>query len=875
MGEVYKARDTRLDRIVAIKVLPAHVSSNPDLRARFEREARALSGFQHPHICSLYDVGRQEDPGGSVDFLVMEYLEGDTLAARLARGALPTPELLRIAIAVADALDKAHRQGVVHRDLKPGNIILTKGGAKLLDFGLAKERRAGLAVDSMTAMPTQAQPLTAQGTIVGTFQYMAPEQIEGAEADARADIFSFGTVLYEMATGRCPFEGKTQASVIAAILAAEPPPITALRPAAPAALDRVIRTCLAKDPDERFQSAHDLLLQLRFIAADSSTPAAAAVAGRRGRLRGDPRLAWGVAALSSILAVAAGFMLMRAPGPAPQPVLRAVILPPEKVALDVTGDFAGPAVISPDGRQVAFVARADGIKSIWVRPLDTSAAHRLDDTEGASFPFWSADSRQIGFFAEGKVRRTPAAGGPTAIVTDAPNARGGSWSKDNVIVFSPDYQGGLLRVPASGGAAVPATRIDSHKHSTHRWPFFLPDGRHFLYLATNHAGGDPQSNGIYLASIDGDEPRFVMPCVSNAVYANGRILFHAQTALMAQPFDLAGGRLLGEPTALVDGVQFDPGVWRMVASVSETGTMVYIRGSAVLGSELAWFDRNGKEVGSRLPRDSYRDPSISPDGRKLAVALGDPLRTIWIIDLAQGTRARLTFDTAIHINPAWSPDGRSVAYTSGTQPGASIHRKGVDGTKPDELLVEEKDATLQWPAFSPDGKLLVYLRATGPSGNGVYAMPLTGERTPRVVVPSPSAQTLLNYPRVSPDGRWLAYSSNESGRSQVYVTSFPGGSGKWQVSSVSGDMPAWRRDGKEIYFVSGSELQAANVNAAGSQFNPGTPRTLARLGNAIANGRIFDAMPDGSRFIAPIVPTDTASPMHLLVNWPAELEAKR
>src|SRR3989441_1162284 len=407
MGEVYKARDTRLDRIVAIKVLPAHVSSNPDLRARFEREARALSGFQHPHICSLYDVGRQEDPGGSVDFLVMEYLEGDTLAARLERGALPTPELLRIAIAVADALDKAHRQGVVHRDLKPGNIILTKGGAKPLDFGLAKERRGAVAIDSMTAMPTEAKPLTAQGTIVGTFQYMAPEQIEGAEADARADIFAFGTVLYEMATGRCPFERKTQASVIAAIP-----------------------------------------------------------------------------------------MLMRAPVPVPQQVLRAVSPQPEKVALDVTGDFAGPAVISPDGTQVAFVARAYGIKSIWVRPLDAMAVHRLDDTEGSSFPFWSADSRQIGFFAEGKVKRVPAAGGPTAIVTNAPNARGGTWSKDNVIVFSPDYQGGLLRVPASGGAAVPVTTIDSHKHSTHRWPFFLPDGRHFLYLATNHAGGDPQANEI-------------------------------------------------------------------------------------------------------------------------------------------------------------------------------------------------------------------------------------------------------------------------------------------------------------------------------------------------------------------------------------------
>ncbi|HYS03658.1 MAG TPA: protein kinase [Candidatus Dormibacteraeota bacterium] len=875
MGEVYKARDTRLDRIVAIKVLPAHVSSNPDLRARFEREARALSGFQHPHICSLYDVGRQEDPGGSVDFLVMEYLEGDTLAARLARGALPTPEMLRIAIAVADALDKAHRQGVVHRDLKPGNIILTKGGAKLLDFGLAKERRAGLAVDSMTARPTQAQPLTAQGTIVGTFQYMAPEQIEGAEADARADIFSFGTVLYEMATGRCPFEGKTQASVIAAILAAEPQPITTLRPTAPAALDRVIRTCLAKDPDERFQSAHDLLLQLRFIAADSSAPAAAAVAGRRGRLWGNPRIAWSVAALSSFLAVGTISMLMRAPGPAPQPVLRAVILPPEKVALDVTGDFAGPAVISPDGTQVAFVARAEGIKSIWVRPLNALAAHRLDDTEAASFPFWSADSRQIGFFAEGKLKRVPAAGGPTAIVATAPNARGGTWSKDNIIVFSPDYQGGLLRVPASGGAAVPVTAIDSHKHSTHRWPFFLPDGRHFLYLATNHAGGDPEANGIYFASIDGGEPRFLMPCVSNAVYANGQLLFHAQTALMAQPFDPGSGRFLGDPGALVDGVQFDPGIWRMVSSVSETGTMVYMRGSAVLGSELAWFDRTGKEVGSRLPRDSYRDPTVSPDGRKLAVALGDPLRTIWIIDLAQGTRARLTFDTAVHINPAWSPDGRYVAFTSGATPGASIHRKGVDGTTPDELLVEEKDATLQAPAFSPDGKYLVYLRATGPSGNGIYAMPLAGDRTPRVVVPSPSAQAVLSYPRVSPDGRWLAYGSSESGRSQLYVTSFPSGSGKWQVSITGGDMGAWRRDGREIYFTGGSELQAADVTAVGGQFNPGPPRTIAHLGNAIANGRIFDAMPDGSRFIAPIVPTDAASLMHLLVNWPVELEAKK
>src|SRR5262245_46027574 len=541
----------------------------------------------------------------------------------------------------------------------------------------------------------------------------------------------------------------------------------------------------------------------------------------------------------------------------------------------MTGDFAGPPLISPDGTQVAFVARADGIKSLWVRPLNALAAHRLDDTEGASFPFWSADSRQIGFFAEGKLRRIPTSGGPTAIVADAPNARGGTWSRDNVIIFAPDYQSGLRRVPAAGGAATLATEMDSHKHSTHRWPFFLPDGKHFLFLATNHAGGDPRENGIYYASIGGGEPRLLVTCDSNALFANGQILYHAQTALMAQPFDPGSGALLGDPTALIDGVQFDTGVWRAVASVSETGGMVYVRGSAVLGAELAWIDRAGKEIGTRLPRDSYRDPSVSPDGKKIAVAIGDPLRTIWIIDLVQGTRARLTFDTAIHVNPSWSPDGRSVAYTSGIAPTASIHRKAIDGSTPDELLVEERDVTLQAPTFSPDGKFLVYLRATGPSGNGICAMPRSGERTPPVIVPSPSPQTLLNYPRVSPDGRWLAYSSNESGRSQLYVTSFPSGAGKWQVSGVAGDMPAWRKDGREIYFVSASELQAVEVSSVTNQFAFGTPRTIAHLGNAIAAGRVFDVMPDGSRFIAPIVPTDSASPIQLLLNWPAELEAKK
>ncbi len=870
MGEVYKARDTRLERTVAIKVLPSHVAANPELRARFEREARALSGFQHPHICSLYDVGREETPEGGVDYLVMEYLEGETLATRIDRGALPTPEILRIGMAVAEALDKAHRQGVVHRDLKPGNIILTRGGAKLLDFGLAKERREAVAATVVTSLPTRVQPLTAQGTIVGTFQYMAPEQIEGAEADARADIFSFGCVLYEMATGRRPFEGKTQTSLIAAILAAEPPAVASIRPTTPLALDHIIRTCLAKDPDERFQSAHDLLLALRFIAADSSG-SAAAIGRTPARAPRGAWIAWAVATLVTV--VAAGAVAWRLSTPAPsQPVVRAVLLPPEKVALDITGDFAGPAVISPDGTQIAFVARSEGIKSIWVRSLDALAPRRLDDTAGASFPFWSADSRQIGYFAEGKLRRIPAGGGPTAVVADAPNPRGGAWSRDNVIVFAPDFQGGLSMVPAAGGVVSPATHLEPQKHSTHRWPTFLPDAKHFVYLATNHAGGDPQANGLYFGSIDGGEPRIIVPCDSNGLFAGGRLLYHSQTALMTQPFDPDAGKLVGDPAPLIDGVQYDAGTWRMVASASETGTMVYVRGSAILGAELAWIGRDGREAGPRMARDSYRDPAVSPDGKKLAVAIGDPLRTIWILDLVQGTRTRLTFDTTIHISPAWSPDGRYIVYTTGTSPVASLHRKSVDGSTADELLAKEEGANLSVPSFSPDGERLVYVRSTGPSGNSIVVMPIQGDRVPKVIVPTPSAQATLNYPRVSPDGRWLAYSSNETGRPQVYVTSFPTGAGKWLVSEQTGDIPAWRKDGKEIYFASDSSLMVANVTAVGGQFSVGPPRVLAQLGNAIASGRVYDAMPDGTRFVAPIVSSDSAAPIHLLINWPATLK---
>ena len=870
MGEVFKARDTRLDRTVAIKVLPEEVSSQPELKARFEREAKALSSFQHPHICTLYDVGEQD----GVAYLVMEYLEGETLATRLERGPLPTEQVLRIGIDIASALDKAHRQGVIHRDLKPGNIILTKGGAKLLDFGLAKEKKSAMAANAMTAMVTQTQPLTSQGTIVGTFQYMAPEQVEGAEADARSDIFAFGAVLYEMATGQRAFSGKTQASVIAAILASEPKPITQLVPTSPAQLDHVIRICLAKDPDERFQSAHDLLIQLRFIANETATSssAAASLALPKKKWWRDARIAWAAAALLTLVAV--GLTIGITQLEQPKPVVRSVILAPQKLTLDITGDFAGPAVISPDGSQVAFVGHGEGGKAIYLRPLNALEAHRLDGTDGAAWPFWSPDGKHLGFFADGKLKRIPTAGGPTTVLADATNARGGSWSKDNVIVFAPEFRSGLVKVSASGGATSTVRELDEPVHTTLRWPFFLPDGKHLLYLATAHSGGDPQKNGVYWMALDGKDDHIVVPSDSAAMYANGKLLFHSQNALMAQSFDPGSGKLSGDPVTLIDGVQYDSGVWRIVASVSNNGIMAYHLGNAVLGVELAWFDRTGKELGGRLPRDSYRDPAISPDGKRLAVSLGDPLRTIWIIDLASGTKSRLTFDNIVHIEPAWSADGKYVAYTNGLGNLAVVHWKRADGSTPDESLVEAKDASFGTASFSPDGKYAAFYRATGPTGNAIYGMSLSDHKLFQVV--APTTQVQLSNPQISPDGHWMSYESSEGGRPQVYVTSFPGGTGKWQISANGGTQGAWRRDGKEMYFFStDGSIYAVPVSTVGTQFNPGQPQPLFRPGAIVTSGLVFTPSPDGQRFLVPTPAVDTSAPIQLLQNWPAELESKK
>src|SRR6202167_1974299 len=641
MGEVYRAKDTRLDRTVAIKVLPAHLSSDPELKQRMEREAKAISALQHSNICTLYDIGSQD----GIDFLIMEYLEGQTLAERLKRGPLPRDQVLKIGMEIAQALEKAHQRGIIHRDLKPANIMLTKAGAKLMDFDLAKPKVSigSQAVSNFTpstptmnlaSLTSASSPLTQKGSIVGTFQYMAPELLQGAEADARSDLFSFGCVLYEMLTGRRAFEAKSQLSVFSSILEKDPEPISASQPLAPPMLDRVVRACLAKDAADRIQSAHDVAMDLRWIA-DSTT--AESAPGEATKSSPQFNKSWAAATVELLLAfiVVDGFARQHWAKSSTESVvsLHAEIPPPDKFSLDTTGDAGGMPVLSPQGDKLAFVAHSGETKLLWVRSLSSDSGQALEGTAGAAHPFWSPDGRNIGFIAGGKVMRIAATGGPIATVADAPNSRGGSWSANDVIVVAPDFVGPLAKVNAQGGAAEPATIMDRTRHTTHRWPWFLPDGKHFIFLATSHTGGDPKQNGIYFGSIDSTEARLVLATDSAAQYASGYLLHRANTALVAQPFDPTHGTLSASPIPLVNNLRDDVGVWRSLSSVSQNGLMVYQLGSTDSAkSHLVMFDRSGKTLADYDPQENttanvralvgVRDVRLSPDNKRVAFASG-------------------------------------------------------------------------------------------------------------------------------------------------------------------------------------------------------------------------------------------------------------
>ena len=871
MGEVYRARDTRLDREVAIKILPSHLSENAEARQRFEREARTISSLNHPNVCTLYDVGKQD----CVDFLVMEYLEGETLADRLRKGPLSIDQVFRHGIEICDGLDKAHRNGVVHRDLKPGNIMLTKTGAKLMDFGLAKASvisspGSSVSLTVTLSTPVASHPLTAQGAVVGTFQYMSPEQVEGKEADPRSDIFALGAVLYEMATAKRAFEGRTAASAMAAVLERDPAPMSSVQPMTPPAFERLVKICLAKDPDERWQTAHDVKLQLKELAQAGSQPASQSsgspmLAPPTRRAHFSSRILTAALAIVALAALVAAYLASHRP----LQVIRTEINPPEKAHFNLSGDNSGPAVISPDGRSIVFAATGVNGGQLYLRALDDVDSRPLPGTEGGMFPFWSPDSRSIAFFTADKLKRVDVSGGSAVSICDGSIPRGGSWNQDGTIIAALDYNSGIFRVPAAGGTPVPITKVDQVTYSSHRWPYFLPDGKHFLYLAVNHDAPAGPNTAIFFASLDGKENRLLFSSLSNAIYAAGHLLFMRESSLMAQPFDPAAGKFTGEPKTLRENVQYDSSIWRANLSISDNGTLLYASGG-IAGSEiLGWYDRTGKQIGAVGEPASFQELELSPDDKQLAVTdMNSTAATIWIYDLRGKPRTRLTFNSGVTRNPIWSPDGREVAFTSHQQ--QSISSQAISGGTPERILLSlpPRNGIAAQPgdpgfgavtSWSRDGRYLMYEQA-----QTLWVLPMFGDH-------KPVKYTDGRQGAFSPDGRWVAFTFLQPGSvPQTFVAPFPWTGAKWQVSQGLGSEPRWRADGKELYYYDLSQIFAADVDGKGDTFQVGASRPLFHLG---LTGLSMEYSParDGQRFIAITPREGSTQHLTLVQNWTSEL----
>jgi serine/threonine protein kinase/Tol biopolymer transport system component len=874
MGEVYKARDTRINRVVAIKILPAHLANRPDLRERFEREARTIGGLNHPYICVLYDVGVHD----GAYFLVMEHVEGETLAQRLQKGPLPLDQVLRCAREIADALDKAHRQGAIHRDIKPGNIMLTRSGTKLLDFGLAKLKEAGGQDAFFSQRRTESNVLTDQGTILGTLEYMAPEQVEGRidELDARTDIFAFGAVIYEMVTGRKAFEGKSQASLIAAILKEDPPSMSSIQPMAPASLDHVVRKCLAKDPERRWQTASDLRDELTWVA-ESGSLAMVPPAATGHRAWRDPWRAIAAIAILAAAALAVPYLsFFRAPSTDAQVIRFSIVPPGESTGMQQTSQVA----VAPDGTRVAFVAR-EGSPSrslIWVRSLDSPAVRSLPGTDGATGNtlFWSPDGRFIGFVAGGKLKTVPVAGGSVQTLVDA-FPRGGAWSRDGTILFTPDRVGGLARISSTGGTASPVTRPDpSGGVRLHRFPQFLPDGRHFLYFAD---ADQPGARGVYVGSLDTKDTKHVLPTLWQAQYAApGFLLFMRDHTLLAQPFDAGRQELSGEPSVIADGIASTFTNGAASFSVSEGGVLAYASGGAP-PSRLSWFDRAGRDLGTIEAPSQSVGPELSPDDNRVAVEVGgggNP-NDIWLLDIARGIPYRLTSDPANERFPRWAPDGTRVLYQSDQIGGIyNLFQKPSSGAGSEEVVFQ--DAARKYPYdWSVDGKFLVYISFGSSAGAtaDIWVLPVTGTRKPFPFLTTKFQET---HARIAPDVRWVAYVSDESGMDEVYVSSFPAAGGKVRVSTRGGVQPRWRGDGKELFYLSSDRKLIAVPVKDGSVPDGGVATALFDVHFVPRGSREpwafyqYDVTGDGQRFLINVPPERATIPITVVLNWTAGLK---
>ena len=899
MGEVYKATDTRLSRTVAIKVLPQHWASDAEMRQRFEREAQTVASLNHPNICVLHDRGSSD----GVDFLVMEFLDGETLADRLKRGPVPLDEALEIAIAVTDALDKAHRQEVVHRDLKPSNVMLTQSVPKLLDFGLAKT--------AATPAPAAGKSgLTMPGTLIGTLQYMAPEQLEGGDADARTDIFALGVLLHEMVSGKKVFEGKSRVLLMSAIATAEVPPLSAVEPSTPPALDHVVRTCLAKDPADRWQTARDLLAELQAIAAGADEGFIGASGGAVRKSRLFARIGATAALVAGIMLCVPAYAYLRGAPPSDELRFRVPIqMSADTAAIPVAPVAAFAAfrpnafAVSPDGRWVTLgIAPSPGdTHRLFVRPLGGVAPQLFAGTENIDQAFWSPDSRKIAFESSGKLKRVDAAGGLAEDICAISDLHGGTWNRDDVIILGSPR--GLLRVPAQAGKPELLTELDAAE-SGHFWPHFLPDGTHYLYTAW----GESAVRAIYVGALGSKERKKVLAVESNGVFVaepggRGFLVFHRDKSVYAQRFDPDTFTLSGEPTRIADDVTFDPASGRGHFSASREGAMAYFQNTGVTAAggaqsdmaewHLAWSSRGGQVRDTPGPPGIYRGMSLGPDAKRIAAHKHDKDGgDIWIFE-PTGAETRITWDASQHnASPIWSPDGAFVAYSSLRKGKYGLYKKPTDGSGVDELLFESEapKAPMSW---SSDNKFIVFGVQDPKTGPDLWLLSLADKKA----VPFIATPYVETHAQISPDARWIAYASDSvNKRREIHIQSFPSGAGHWQVSDAGGDWPRWRKDSKELFYHSLGPTNNISAPVNLSIFGPMFSVTVDGKGTAFVSSppseivvlralnfphtggdyHTYDVSPDGQEFLyLQLMPgaaaagtgPDPSSGLMVAMNW--------
>ncbi|MFI5251693.1 MAG: protein kinase [Bacteroidota bacterium] len=888
MGVVYKAQDTKLDRFVALKFLPSQLNASEQDKARFTQEAKSAAALNHPNVCSIIDI--QEHDGTM--FIVMEFVDGQTLRDKMKTAGsaiegstLPLKQAIDIGIQISDGLAAAHEKGIVHRDIKPENIMIRKDGiAQIMDFGLAKLRASG----------SKITRLTKEGSTVGTAGYMSPEQIQGQDTDPRSDIFSLGALLYELFTGELPFRGVHETALMYEIVNVDPAPLSAVKPEIDSSLDAIVLECLAKYPSERFQSVAEVGKELRRFKRESSRQKVSRITSARPayvqsatipvmaptpapvQIQQQTRLPWIVSGLLFLVAVASIiFHFLTPPSHVENRVTRSLILPPAKTNFNM--QVGGHLAISPDGNSIAFVGTdSSGVDHVWVRPINSLTAISLSGTEGATYPFWSPDSRTIGFFAGGKLKKIEATGGPVLTICDASDGRGGTWNEAGIIVFSAGPSDPLSKVSSAGGIPARITVLDtSHHENSHRWPWFLPDGKHFLYTTQSQTTGGTDNDAIRISTIDSSMNKTLIPGNSNTCFVNGHILFIRQGTLMAQPFDPGKLEMTGDAIPIAEQIQYGAARSRGMFSSSLNGVLIFQSGENQT-QRVAIFDRTGNRT--HLVTDlNASNPKFSPDQSHIVYHIIDPQSRnadIWVHELSRGVSSRLTFNPAFEIQPFWSPHGDTVVFGSNRKGVYNLYIKSANGAG-DEQLILESNRDKYVSDWSRDGRYLAFTTTGDPKTKAdLWVLPFFGDRKP-----IPFVQTEFNEGNgsFSPDSRWIAYQSDESGRSEIYARLLDGSGGKFQISTNGGRKPFWKLDGRQLFFTSTDrKLQVAYIKENASSLFVDSVATLFDFeSRGIIANNIDDVSNDGKQVLALVTDSkQTSTPITLVVNWDEELRKK-